>query len=122
MAAQFYDMQWMAQSVNLRGRVQAAAYVYAISTVSGLSGAGSQAQKNYATQVINNPNGNINNLVWACAQNLNFANAVITANGGANFTSSTTLAQVEALILNAGVTDALISAAIANAWPMLAGA
>ena len=128
--ATFLDMSLIAADVVLRGRVQAAVYQYAIQTINGggaeLTLSNHGQRKNYAAQVLNNPNDFIPDFVWAVAQNQIFADGVVTQNA-ANFTPTTTAATVAAAVTTAtptttGGTDTNIANAVANAWNMLANA
>lgn len=126
MAGTLYDMQWIAQDNNFKGRVQASVYSYCISTVQSETVNNHAARKAYAAQILNNPNSFMNNFVWAAASNQTLANDVITANG-ANFNSSTTGAQVAAAVTTAtptttGATDTDINNAVASAFNALANA
>ena len=127
MAATLFDMQLIAADTALKGRVQAAVYEYAIVTINSESGVANHSiRKNYAAQVLNNPNQFIPNFVWACASNQILANDVITA-AGANFTATTTTATVAAAVTTAtptttGATDTDINNAVASAWNMMANA
>jgi len=120
-------MALIAADVTFKGRVQAAVYQYAIQTINAETGVvNHDRRKNYANQVLNDPNASIPDFVWAAASNQTLANDVVTANV-TNFTPATTAAVVAAAVTTAtptitGATDTDINNAVANAWNMLANA
>lgn len=123
MASTLLDMVKIAAAPSLDGRVQAAVYKYSIETVRNEVGG---PRRNYAARVINDYNTFRQDFIWAAASNANLADSVV-AKKGSNFIVSDTGAIADQFVTTAtptvdGATDALINAAVATAWGILANA
>ena len=121
--ASLLDKQFIAQDTFFQNMVKASVFQYATTTVQTAQSGGNVVQKNYAAQVLNNPNNFIPNFTWAAAVNQTLADAVITTgNAGAHFTTSTTTATVTSAIQAAGLDPTLVNNAVAAAFNALANA
>jgi hypothetical protein len=121
--ASLLDKQFIAQDTFFVNMVKASAFNYCTTTVQTSQSGGNAAQKNYAAQVLNDPNSFISDFAWAAAVNQALADAVITTgNGGSHFTTATTAAAVTTAIQAAGIDSTLINNAVAAAFNAMANA
>lgn len=128
--ANSFDESLIAASVPFGNRAKALLFAYCISVSTESVGGvvtinNHKVRKDYASQVLNNPDTYVPNFVWAAAANQTLANDVLTiGNTNANFNSSTTSAQVDAAIAatTASTLDADINNAVAAAFNAFANA